>query len=201
MAKNSSLKLSLLVIGIVAVVMIRFFPSLDLPTSNFSTVATAIESVTPPPLIQARSGIPVHIKIPSINIDTAIEQVGIAPDGTMDVPKMPENTAWFDLGPRPGELGSAVIDGHSGYKDNKPAVFDNLNKLQKGDKIYVEDEFGVTNTFVVRELRSYDPKADASTIFGSNDNGIHLNLITCSGTWNETERTHSDRLVVFADKE
>ena len=57
----------------------------------------------------------------------------------MDVPKQPDDVAWFDLGFRPGQKGSAVIDGHSGWKDNRPAVFDNLSKLKNGDKIYVED--------------------------------------------------------------
>lgn len=146
-------------------------------------------------------GLPIRIKIPSISVNANIEQVSTTLDGAMDVPKEPQDVAWFALGPRPGEIGNAVIDGHSGYKDNKPAVFDNLNKLQKGDKIYVEDKFGVTTSFVVRELRSYNPKADTSSVFSSDDGGIHLNLITCTGTWNETERTHSDRLVVFADKE
>ena len=108
---------------------------------------------------------------------------------------------FYNLGPRPGEIGSSVIAGHSGYKDNKPAVFDNLNKMQKGDTIYVEDELGTTVTFVVRESRTYDPKADASSVFGSDDGASHLNFVTCTGAWNETERTHSDRLVVFADRE
>jgi LPXTG-site transpeptidase (sortase) family protein len=119
----------------------------------------------------------------------------------MDVPKGPDDAAWFNLGPRPGEIGSSVIDGHSGYKNNRPAVFDKLYKLKKGDKIYVEDDKGNITTFVVREFKTYNPKADAKMVFSSNDGGSHLNLITCSGSWNKVERTHSDRLVVFADKE
>ncbi len=152
------------------------------------------------PFEEARSGIPINLKIPSINVDAAIEQVGTTPDGAMDVPKEPENVAWFNLGPRPRENGSSVIAGHSGYKDNKPAVFDSLYKLQQGDKIYIEDEFGATTIFVVRESRRYDPKADATSVFSSYDGLSHLNFITCTGAWNEKERTHSDRLVVFSDK-
>ena len=145
--------------------------------------------------------LPVRLKIPSINIDAVVEQVGLTQGGAMDVPQKPNDAAWFSPGPRPGEIGSAVIDGHSGYKDNKPAVFDSLNKLKKGDKIYVEDGAGATATFVVRDLRNYDPKADAESVFNSNDGASHLNLITCSGSWNDVEQTHSTRLVVFADKE
>jgi sortase A len=141
-----------------------------------------------------------RLKIPSINVDAPVEYVGLTEGGAMDVPKGPSNVAWFDLGTRPGEKGSSVIAGHSGYKNNIPAVFDNLYKLKKGDKIYVEDEMGATTTFVVRKIQNYDPDADATDVFSSTDGKIHLNLITCGGAWNATKKTHSKRLVVFTDK-
>ena len=120
----------------------------------------------------------------------------------MDVPKERANVAWFNLGPRPGENGSAVIAGHYGrWKNGKGSVFDNLHKLRKGDKIYVEDENGVIITFVVRESRRYDPNASVGDVFGSNDGKAHLNLITCEGVWDKVSKTYSKRLVVFTDKE
>ncbi|MDO8523142.1 MAG: class F sortase [bacterium] len=148
-----------------------------------------------------RSELPVRLKIPKINIDSALEYVGLAFDGTMDIPKGPDDAAWFNIGPRPGDIGSAVVSGHYGWKNEIPAVFDNLHKLQEGDKIYIEDEKGATITFVVRELRRYGAKEYASDVFNSNDGLPHLNLITCEGVWNKTEKSYSDRLVVFTDKE
>lgn len=144
--------------------------------------------------------VPLYLKIPIINVNATVESVGITLDGLMDVPEKPEDVAWFNLGPRPGENGNAVINGHSGWKNNKSAVFDNLHKLKIGDKIYTIDSMGETTIFVVREFRSYNPKAEAEDIFVSNDNKAHLNLITCSGYWNEKDQTHSSRLVVFTDK-
>jgi LPXTG-site transpeptidase (sortase) family protein len=112
------------------------------------------------------------------------------------------NTAWFNQSPRPGESGNAIITGHYGYwKNGKSTVFNNLNKLRKGDKIYVVDEKGVVVNFVVREIRNYNPDAVASDVFFSNDNKSHLNLITCEGVWNKVSKSYSQRLVVFADKE
>ena len=73
--------------------------------------------------------------------------------------------------------------------------------MVKGDKIYVEDEFGIIATFVVREKRLYDPNVDASDVFGSSDGKAHLNLVTCEGVWDEVTKSRSKRLVVFADKE
>lgn len=149
----------------------------------------------------ARVGLPVRLKIPVVGVDSAVIPVGITSDGAMDVPKSPNEVAWFNLGPRPGENGSAVIAGHSGWKNNIPAVFDNLHKLRIGDKISVEDEKGAITTFVVRETRVYSKDEIAPEVFSSSDGKAHLNLITCTGIWNKAEKTRSQRLVVFTDKE
>ncbi|MDO8486144.1 MAG: class F sortase [Candidatus Staskawiczbacteria bacterium] len=151
---------------------------------------------------QMSSEMPIFLKIPKINVDVAFEYVGVTSDGAMDVPKGPDNVAWFKLGPKPGEIGSSVISGHYGtWENGKGSVFDNLYKLRKGDKIYIENDRGVIISFVVRESRRYDPNENASEVFISSDGKAHLNIITCDGVWNEIYKTYSKRLVVFADKE
>lgn len=150
---------------------------------------------------QTNINLPIRLKIPSINVDASVEYVGLTQGGAMDVPKKPEDVAWYNLGPRPGESGSSVIDGHSGYKNNKPAVFDNLHKLQKGDKVYVEDSKGNKITFVINKISSYKENQNAADVFSSNDGASHLNLITCTGVWDSVAKSHSERLIVFADKE
>jgi LPXTG-site transpeptidase (sortase) family protein len=149
--------------------------------------------------VAVKGKVPTRLTIPTINIDAAIEPVGLTPDGAMAVPKGPSDVAWFTLGPRPGEIGSAVISGHFGWKDNMPAVFDDLYTLHKGDKVIVKNDRGETVTFVVRELRTFNENADASSVFGSTDGKAHLNLITCEGIWNKDSKSYSERLVVFTD--
>jgi len=133
--------------------------------------------------VQKSVGKPVRIIIPSINVDASIEKLGLKADGSMDVPKDPMNTGWYELGPRPGEIGSAVLDGHVDWWYGAPAVFPDLYKLKIDDKIIVEDEFGLYISFVVRGIKNYGATADATNIFVSNDGMSHLNLITCSGAW------------------
>ena len=77
--------------------------------------------------------------------------------------------------------------------------FDNLSKLKKGDEISVEDDKGVITTFIVREFKTYAYDDQALDVFISKDNKAHLNLITCSGSWDNTRKSHSSRLVVFTD--
>ncbi len=102
---------------------------------------------------QVIAALPVRLEIPEIHVDAFVEYLALTPTGAMDVPKGPDDVAWFDLGPRPGSTGSAVIAGHEGWKDNVPAVFDDLYKLKVGDQIYVEDGVGSTTIFVVKNFR------------------------------------------------
>ena len=150
---------------------------------------------------QVRYWLPVRLKIPAIDVDSAIEFLGLAPGGEMATTKNPNNVAWYKPGQRPGEKGSAVMAGHSGWKSGTPAVFDHLAKLQVGDKLYVEDETRTTITFVVREIRNYGQADDAKNVFSSSDGKAHLNLITCEGAWDKASHSYSKRLVAFADKE
>ncbi len=150
---------------------------------------------------QVSVGLPVRLKIPSINVNSSIEYVGLTSDGAMDVPEDRNEVAWFDIGPRPGEEGNAVIAGHYGWENNIPAVFNDLHKLVIGDQILVEDDKGVIITFVVRKIRTYDKDEVILDVFDSNNGkGSRLNLITCTGDWNEAEETRSDRLIIYTDK-
>ncbi len=142
---------------------------------------------------------PVRIMIPSIKVLADVEHVGLSAEGAVGTPKGADNTAWFNLSPSPGEPGSSIIDGHFGYKNGQPAVFDNLHKLVQGDKIYVLDSSGVMKTFIVRKVKSYGKNENVPSVFDAKDGGSHLNLITCGGDWSPAAKSHLMRLVVFAD--
>ncbi len=124
------------------------------------------------------AGAPVRLKIPAINVDAPIEDVGLTPDGAMDTPKDFHDTAWYQLGPRPGEQGNAVIAGHVDRVGGE-AVFWDLRQLTPGDEIIVISDDGITHHFAVTGLQKYAlDTAPLTEIFGSTD-GIHLNLVTC----------------------
>lgn len=197
MKLETSVKWSLGVLGVMAIVL-----SVVEATSLF-TDNPILNVIAPDQLKGDQSGVglPARIRIPKIHVDAAIEYVGVTSDGAMGIPSGPSTTAWFDLGPRPGEIGTAVIDGHFGWKDNIPAVFDDLHTLQKGDILQVQDDKGVIITFVVREVRTYGKNQvkDAFGALGPSDGKAHLNLITCEGIWSKSQKSYADRLIVFAD--
>ncbi len=162
---------------------------------RIETVADA-----PKPASQDDVGLPVRIKIPSIRVNAVIRSVGLASDGSMGVPKLPRDAAWYKLGPKPGEMGSAVIAGHVNWYSGATGSFERLKNLRPGAAITVQDDKGTLIYFVVREIRKVNAAADATGIFTSQDGKAHLNLVTCTGVWNKRAKQYSQRLVVFADK-
>ncbi len=143
-------------------------------------------------------GLPVRLVIPAIHVDASIIPMGIEKDGSMEVPDSIIKVGWYKFGTLPGNDGAAVLAGHVDGKNGEPGVFADLGKLQAGDSISIEDEFGNINAFTVRQHKNYDPSADTLEIF-DNQNGAHLNLITCEGVWDQKLQTYNKRLVIFAD--
>jgi LPXTG-site transpeptidase (sortase) family protein len=141
--------------------------------------------------------VPVRLVIPKIDVDTEIKQMGLTASGHMEAPRTNDETGWYKHGPRPGNMGSAVIAGHLGV--NHRAVFARLDQLLRGDTISVTDNRGQAAIFIVRETRTYDNDATPNEVFTS-EAGAHLNLITCNGSWEASSATYSQRLVVFTDR-
>jgi len=140
---------------------------------------------------------PDYLEIPSIGVNAKIEHLGLTKEGNMDMTNSTKNVAWYELGPRPGDVGSAVIGGHYGYPDS--AVFHNLTNLKKGDIIYVKGCNGEIKKFVVRETRTYQATDIVREVFFSDDELVHLNLVTCNGKWIDSLQTYNKRFVVFTD--
>lgn len=201
--KRGYQKTHLLVGGIVGIAfysIVIFSLTFDLLTQNsYAKSVSYIEPFSIPE--QINIGLPVRLKIPSIKVNAVIESVGLTSKGEMGTPKIPLDVAWYNLGPRPGEIGSAAIAGHVNWYNGAVSAFANLNKLKIGDRIIIQDDKGVEVSFIVRKIKAFTSKEDPSEVFISHDGRSHLNLITCFGVWDKKAKQYSKRLVVFADKE
>ncbi len=138
-----------------------------------------------------------YLKIPKIGVNAAIKEMTVTSDGAMAVPNNRVDVGWFSYGTHPGETGSAVIGGHNEWNSGT-GVFVNLDQLEKGDVLSVVDANGISTFFVVKYTRTFDA-TDADTGIFESENGIHLNLITCSGDWNPKTKSYTKRLVIFTD--
>ena len=165
------------------------------PTPTAFPSPTSSPTATPTPVVSE----PVRLLIPRIHVDAPVEEVGIATNGDLATPsKSPwDGTGWYNRGTRPGEDGSAVINGHLDRPGGYPAVFWNLRYLQAGDIVTVRTSTGQSINFRVLRLASYTPQnAPLQSIF-TTTGGIYLNLITCTGTWIPAQHQTTLRLVVY----
>jgi LPXTG-site transpeptidase (sortase) family protein len=141
---------------------------------------------------------PSRLEIPAIHVNAAVQYVGQGKTGNMAVPTNFTDVGWYKLGPVPGQVGTAVIDGHVDNALALAGVFKHLDELVPGDKIQVVTNAGKTLTFKVDDIETYpDTSAPIDKIFTSDDNESHLNLITCAGDWIENAKSYNERLVVY----
>lgn len=154
-------------------------------------VHKAIESKT--------AEVPVKLTIPKLGVIASVESVGMDKKGRMDVPKNADNVAWYNLGYKPGDKGSAVMAGHFDKVTGAPAVFYNIEKLEVGDKIIATDVKGKEITFAVTQINKYPYDSfPLQEVFGTSTKRM-LNLITCEGQWNSKTKNYSHRTVVYAE--
>lgn len=159
-----------------------------------STVRSGSQAVS-----KESEALPVRLMIPAIGVNAAVERVEVSADGNLSTPTIHpwDDTGWYDPGVRPGEQGSAVIDGHLDRPGGFPAVFWNLRKLHSGDQVNVAESSGKTLHFRVLQVAFYTPQnAPIQSIFG-NDSGKYLNLITCAGDWIPSQHQTTLRLVIY----
>lgn len=193
---------SVLISGILATLVLIALLALWLSQKPAVHYVQSLAPKTIPAAQQAKAqnyrGLPVRLKIPAINVDTAVEYMGNTSSGDMAVPNSLVDVGWYKYGPLPGEAGSAVIAGHVIGFQNQPGVFAQLDKLKQGDILLVTDAKGQTASFTVSGTKTYDPTQQHNEVFNSSS-GTHLNLITCAGDWDSSHLHYLKRLVVFAD--
>jgi hypothetical protein len=129
---------------------------------------------------------PVALDIPSIGVhSTKIVGLGLAKDGSLEVPDNAAEPGWFTPGPSPGQFGPAVIAGHVDSTKG-PAVFYRLGELRKGDRVKVTRQDGSVAPFVIDRVKQYDKDTfPTRAVYGNSTDRAELRLITCSGDYDE----------------
>jgi hypothetical protein len=142
----------------------------------------------------SETALPVRLRIPAIDVDTRLVQLGLASDKSINVKFDPGVAGWWEGGPRPGQVGPAVIMGHVNW--NGPAVFVRLGSLQRG--ILVDRADGTTARFVVTGQGMYRKVAFPSDLVYYPTPEPELRLVTCGGPYDRAADTYTENLVVFA---
>jgi hypothetical protein len=169
--------------------------------SGPSTTMPAVPSVSPSPAPTAPAGLslskPVQVDISALGVSAQTVDLGLEPDGTMQVPTGPAPVGWFAESPTPGEIGPAVLAGHLTW-NGVDGVFRHLQTLKPGDEIVVTRADGSRPRFVVTEVAQYSKNAFPTARVYANTPGPQLRLITCAGDYNPGSHNYSDNVVVYA---
>ncbi|GAA2433005.1 class F sortase [Streptomyces lavendulocolor] len=129
---------------------------------------------------------PVRVRIPAIGVDAPVMRLGLARDGSLEVPPAgnPNIAGWYKDGTPPGAEGTAIVAGHVDNADG-PAVFYALGSLKKGHWIEVTRRDGRTAVFTVDAVEVYDNEDFPDRkVYGPADRA-ELRVITCGGTFDE----------------
>jgi sortase (surface protein transpeptidase) len=138
----------------------------------------------------------VSIAIPAAEVEARVVPVGLWPDRTMEVPAV-DLAGWYEVGPRPGEAGPAVIVGHVDSRSG-PAVFFRLGELRRGDRIVVGQAGGAARSCVVKRVeRSAKVALPVERIWNPTRQPL-LRLMTCGGSFDRSSGHYRDNVIVFA---
>jgi hypothetical protein len=167
------------------------------PAANPGPPPAGAVAAPPRPIGPAGVAPPVYLSIPVIGVHTRLIRLGLTARGTLQVPASTSVAGWYTGGPRPGQVGSAVIAGHiDSYLG--PGVFFRLRLLRPGDRVYVRHADGTLAVFRVYAERSY-PKDRFPTqkVYGPAPDP-ELRLITCGGTFDAAIGSYLNNVVVYA---
>ena len=144
---------------------------------------------------------PIRLQIPAIGVSAKIVDLGLDAGGALQVPPLTDagvrEAGWYDLGPAPGQVGSAIIVGHV---DSRQAagVFYDLGRLAPGNLVEVTLANGRTVHFTVTSVHEY-AKAHfpAWEVYGP-EPYQSLRLITCGGAFDESTGHYLSNIVAYA---
>ncbi|MFQ3559800.1 class F sortase [Streptomyces gramineus] len=142
--------------------------------------------------------VPVRLRIPAIGVDTPLLRLGLAADGTVQVPPVTahDRAGWYRHSPTPGQVGPSVILGHVTVGSYGDGVFRRLAELRRGERAVARLENGRSAVFTVDEVRTVAKSAfPTDDVYGDVDRP-ELRLITCGGP--RGGDGYLDNVIVFA---
>jgi hypothetical protein len=163
-------------------------PAHEIPADAFQSARTYRPVATP-----------VRLRIPALRVDTALQHLGLQPDGSVAVPTTPTVAGWYDRGPRPGQPGPAVILGHVDSHTG-PGVFIDLARVRPGTVVRVDRADGSAVTFRVTQVTKVPKVRFPTDLVYAPTLDPTLRLVTCGGSFDHARGSYQDNVIAFADQ-
>ncbi|MFG2319540.1 class F sortase [Streptomyces tendae] len=168
------------------------------PAATKDTAAPPAPAPAKPVRPLARS-VPVGLRIPALGVDTPVMGLGLAADGTVQVPPVTDDdrAGWYRHSPTPGQVGPSVLLGHVTVGRYGDGVFRDLARLHRGERIEARLENGTAAEFTVTAVRTVAKAGFPTEDVYGDVAGPELRLITCGGPRDGEE--YRDNVIVFAE--
>lgn len=177
-------------------------PGAAQPAAPPPPAASSAEPLTGPrPIPEAAQLAPTRVQIPAIGVDAAGLEDLVQDDTTEELtpPVDYARAGWYVDGPAPGEPGPAVVAGHVDDQSG-PQVFYRLAELSPGDEVRVTRSDDTVVTFRVDAVEQYAKDSFPTDAVYGPQPGSSLRLITCGGSFDESQSSYRDNIVVYASQ-
>ena len=142
--------------------------------------------------------VPVRLRIPALHVDSRLIDLGLQPDGSIQVPGSTAVAGWYDRGPRPGQPGPAVILGHVD-STRGPGIFFDLYRVRAGTLIEVDRTDGSTASFRVTKVSRVAKTRFPTDLVYAPTLDPTLRLVTCGGSFDQARGSYRDNIIAFAE--
>ena len=139
---------------------------------------------------------PIRLALPGI-ADAPVEPVATGRDGQMQVPKSPTKVGWWAAGAAPGSAGGTVLlVGHVDSARHGRGVFAPLWDVPVGAKVAVTAGDGSVHRYRIVARRIYRQEELPTNLFRGASKP-RLALVTCTRSYNPSERRYTHNLVLY----
>ena len=146
---------------------------------------------------------PRQLIIDQLGVDANILPMGTTKNNIMEAPTSAWDVGWYSKSALPdSDSGSLIIDGHVNDTLGKPGIFADIALLKRNDIIIIEkgDRQRIDYSVISVEQQ---PLSDVDmNDLGRAPKGASegVTLITCSGTYDTSTQTYTNRTIVRATK-
>jgi LPXTG-site transpeptidase (sortase) family protein len=176
--------------------------ALPMPAPSFATPSASslpTDTASATPTVAPVPAMPVHVRIPAIDVSTQVLPVGLDEARAVAIPEDITKVGWYELGVAPGsDVGSAVLVAHRDGRVQGHGVFYDLGQLGVGDKVIVTTDAGDTLAYRVLSRELIAKKGLPLEELFAIDGPARLTLISCGGYYDRNNGGYQDNVVVTA---
>lgn len=146
-----------------------------------------------------RSPRPVLLTIPSLDLTSPVDIVGLDDRNQVEVPEDVSRSGWYRFSSRPGgDGGSTVIVAHRDGIGQGAGAFYDLGRVRPGDIVRITTADGTRMAYEVVARESFAKQRVPLEELFSRSGPARLTLITCGGAFDPGALGYTDNIVVTA---